>query len=101
MVAAFARRAEAPLRALWLSVAAITVGQLFYVNNGYSQINTQRFTLDFMPVLFVLVAVGLRSETERGRATLWRGAIAYAALVNALVIAVLPALEGAFHALER
>jgi len=101
VVAAFARRAEAPLRALWLSVAAITVGQLLYVNNGYSQINTQRFTLDFMPVLFVLVAIGLRGETERGRSALWRGAIAYAALLNALVIAVLPALEGAFHALER
>ncbi len=101
VVAVFAHRAGAPVRALWLSVAAITVGQLFYLNNGASQINTQRFTLDFIPLLFVLVALGLRHEAERGRANLWYGAIAYAALLNALIIAVLPALEGAFHALER
>jgi hypothetical protein len=101
VVAAFASRAGAPMRALWLSVAAIVVGQLLYLNNGFSQTNTQRFTLDFMPVLFVLVAVGLRREAERGRARLWHGAIAYAALLNALVMAALPALDGVFHALER
>lgn len=100
-VAVFARRAETPLRMLWLSVAAIVMGQLLYLNNGFTQTNTQRFTLDFMPVLFVLVAIGLRSESDRGRAGIWRGAIAYAALLNALVIAVLPALEGAFRLLER
>ncbi len=101
VVAAFARRADAPTRALWLSVAAITLGQLLYLNNGFSQTNTQRFTLDFMPVLFVLVAIGLRREAERGRARLWHGAIAYAALLNALVMSLLPALDGAFRALER
>ena len=101
VVAGFANRAGAPVRALWLSVAAILVGQLLYLNNGFSQTNTQRFTLDFMPVLFVLVAIGLRREAVRGRVSLWHGAIAYAALLNALVMAVLPALDGAFHALER
>ena len=101
VVSAFAHRAGAPVRALWLSIAAIAVGQLLYVNNGASQVNTQRFTLDFMPLLFVLVALGLGREAERGRASLWYGAIAYAALLNALVIAVLPALEGAFQAVER
>ena len=101
VVAVFARRAEAPLRALWLSVAAITMGQLLYLNNGFSQTNAQRFTLDFMPVLFVLVAIGLRREAERGHAKLWHGVIAYATLLNALVISLLPALDGAFRALER
>jgi len=52
-------------------------------------------------VLFVLVAIGLRREADRGRARLWQGAIAYAVVVNALVHAVFPALDGAFHALER
>lgn len=100
-VAAFARRAGAPVRALWLSVAAIAVPQLLYLNNGASQINTQRFTLDFMPLLFVLVATGLRREEDRGRARLWHGAIAYAVVLNALLLAVLPSLEKAFQALER
>ncbi len=80
---------------------AIVGAQVLYLNNGFSQTNTQRFTLDFMPLLFVLVGFGLRREAERGRASLWHGAIAYAVLLNALVIAVLPALEGAFRALER
>lgn len=51
------------------------------------------FTLDFMPVLFVLIAIGLRREAERGRARLWHGAVAYAALLNALVFVLLPALR--------
>jgi len=101
VVATFARRAGAPIRALWLSVAATAAVHLLYLNNGASQVNTQRFTLDFIPVLFVLVAIGLRREADRDRARLWQGAIAYAVVVNALVHAVFPALDGAFHALER
>ncbi len=46
--------------------AVITVGlclihMLLYCNNGWVQINTQRFTLDFLPVLLVLIAYGARN----------------------------------------
>lgn len=93
--------AESTLPALWTSIGAIAVSQLFYLNNGATQINTQRFTLDFMPLLLVLIAMGMRREAERGRARLWRGGICYAILLNALALVLLPALEPAFRLLEK
>jgi hypothetical protein len=101
VLALFARRAQAPVRALWASIAATAAGHLLYFNNGADQHNAQRFTLDFMPLLFVLMAAGLSRESAGGRARLWRGAIVYAVLLNALCLTWLPALEIAFRALER
>src|SRR6185503_4704590 len=54
VLAVFAARAHGEVRALWVSVLAIAINQLFYLNNGASQINTQRFTLDFLPLMLVL-----------------------------------------------
>jgi hypothetical protein len=100
VLALFAARARGQVAALWVSVVAIAANQLFYVNNGAAQVNTQRFTLDFLPLLLVLIAMGMRREVERDRAGLWRGCIVYAALLNALMLVVLPALAPALRALD-
>lgn len=94
VVALFAPRAAGEVRALWISVAAIATGHLLYLNNGFAQVNTQRFTLDFTPLLLVLVAIGLRYEAARSRAWLWRGCIVYAILLNVLCLVLLPMLHG-------
>jgi hypothetical protein len=101
LVALFARRSQAPVRALWASIIAIAVGQLFYFNNGWVQQNTQRFTLDFLPLLFVLVAAGMTREIDAGRARLWRGCIVYAVLLNTVFLTFLPVLEAALRVLDR
>jgi hypothetical protein len=44
--------------ATWVTISLIFVGQLFYHNNGFEQVNTSRFTLDFLPLLIVLTALG-------------------------------------------
>jgi hypothetical protein len=62
----------------WVTIIVILVGQLFYHNNGYEQINTSRFTLDFLPLLIVLTALG----TAKVPFWLMKGMIAYAVILN-------------------
>jgi hypothetical protein len=76
--ALLARGNKALLIAAWASIALILVPQLFYYNNGWMQFNAQRFTLDFWPVLFVLVAMG----AARAPRTLWHAAIVFAIALN-------------------
>ena len=101
LLALFAAPAAGAVRAIWASVGAIAIIQLFYINNGASQINTQRFTMDFMPLLLVLIGMGMRREGERHRIGLWRGTMFYAVLLNVLVLVLLPVLGPAFKLLER
>lgn len=84
VIAAF--RAKGDKRILlgaWAGVLLPLLNALFYHNNGYIQYNTQRFTLDFMPVLILLVALGYRNSSEDLR-SYWKGMIVYSILLNAL-----------------
>jgi len=62
----------------WITIVFIFIGQLFYHNNGYEQINTSRFTLDFLPLLIVLMSLGV------SKIPLWliKGMISYAVALN-------------------
>lgn len=64
--------------AAWATVLIIFTGQLFYHNNGYEQVNTSRFSLDFLPLLFVLLSLGV------SKIPMWllKGMIGYAVLLN-------------------
>lgn len=73
-----ARGNRSLLIAAWASIALITVPQLFYYNNGWIQYNAQRFTLDFWPVLFVLMALGAQHAPQR----IWRATILFAIALN-------------------
>ena len=46
-------------RALWITVACVAAPALFYQNDGYFQFG-YRFSLDWMPFLFLLLAMGGR-----------------------------------------
>jgi hypothetical protein len=84
--AAFLARGNRPLlMAAWASIALIIVPQLFYYNNGWIQFNAQRFTLDFWPMLFVLIVLGAQRAPHR----LWRAAIIFAIALNAITWAFL------------
>ncbi|MCS6773503.1 MAG: glycosyl transferase family 39 [Anaerolineae bacterium] len=65
----------------WASVGLIVAQTLLYYNNGMLQWNAQRFTLDFLPALMVLVGVGMRSHTS-----VWVLAVAYAVALNAVAL---------------
>lgn len=62
----------------WITIIVILTGQLFYHNNGYHQINTTRFALDFLPLLVMLTALGARHVPS----WLFRGVIVYSILLN-------------------
>ncbi len=77
----------------WFSILAALVVTLFYHNNGAGQYNAQRFSLDYLPVLIILVARGGRRVPE----PLWKGLIGYSIGLNFLAFCVLPVLSAAIH----
>jgi hypothetical protein len=62
----------------WITILLILTGQLFYHNNGFHQINTTRFSLDFLPMLVVLTALGATHIPK----WLFKGMIGYAIVLN-------------------
>lgn len=65
---------------VWSTILIILIGELFYHNNGYEQVNTARFTLDFLPLLVVLMSLGIT------KIPMWlmKGFIAYAIILNVI-----------------
>ena len=74
------------LTGAWIAILCILLPTLCYYNNGYSQANVQRFTLDFLPFLLLPVARGLTRLPE----TLWRGFVLWSLWLNVLYWVVLP-----------
>jgi len=64
----------------WLTIVVILLGQLFYHNNGYEQVNTARFTLDFLPLLLLLMFLG----ANKIPGWLLKGMITYAIALNVI-----------------
>jgi hypothetical protein len=53
-------RDKPPLhRALWITVALVAIPSLLYMNSGWVQFG-YRFSLDYLPFLFMLIAIGGR-----------------------------------------
>jgi hypothetical protein len=73
-------------RAVWASVLLTLIPTLCYYNNGFEQWNCQRFTLDFLPLLLIPLALGVARLPE----WLWRPLLFYSIALNTLCLAVLP-----------
>ncbi|WP_350334266.1 hypothetical protein [Coralliovum pocilloporae] len=52
----------------WLVIALITGITLFYHSNGYTQVNVQRYTLDWLPILFLFLGWALRAPEAKATA---------------------------------
>lgn len=87
LLAPWARWDRPLLVAAWVSIALVLGGSLLYFNNGYQQSNTQRFSLDCLPLLVLLVALGARRHPE-----VLRAAVAYAVALNVLALVLVPLL---------
>jgi hypothetical protein len=70
--------------ASWITILIILTGQLFYHNNGWEQVNTSRFTLDFLPLLFVLTALGVKEIPM----WLFKSMVVYAVFLNILSFSI-------------
>lgn len=73
-----ARRDVAVFLAAWLGAGAVAIPDLLYYNTGWYQYG-YRFSLDFTPLLLVLMAYGLRPPVSR----LWGVAFSVALVVSA------------------
>lgn len=83
----FAAKADAPQKMrifFWLTITLIITGLLFYHNNGWMQVNSQRFALDFFPALIILIAAASKNTP------LWllRLTVLYSISLNALSFAI-------------
>lgn len=87
LCAFYARGHKGVVAAAWVAVALSLVHMLLYFNNGYVQLNTNRFTLDFIPLLMVLCGMGLKAAPT----ILWKAGIVWAISLNFLALAVLSA----------
>jgi len=72
----------------WVTITFCLLHMMLYYNNGWNQRNCQRFTMDFMPVLILLVALGI----DRAKSNLWKYAISYSVILNAVAHLVLPGI---------
>jgi hypothetical protein len=88
----FARHKTPLVRSAWMSIGLTLLPMLFYHNNGWSQVNGQRFSLDFLPVLMVVTALSV----QEGRRGLFHILTAYSVTLNAIALLVLPILTWAF-----
>lgn len=88
-IALLARWKRPLLWTAWLAVVATIAHVACYHNNGWTQYNTQRFSLDFLPILIVLVALGVTSVRD----IWWKAAIGYAVALNVLALLLLPILK--------
>jgi hypothetical protein len=68
------------LGSAWITIVFILTGFLFYHNNGFNQVNCMRFALDFLPLLFILIALGAKQAAP----WLFKGMIMYAIFLNLL-----------------
>ncbi len=72
------------LWAAWISIGLTVTHILFYHTNGWRQVNAYRYSLDFLPILILLVAIGL----NRIRSGIWKTAITYAVILNIVALSI-------------
>jgi hypothetical protein len=66
--------------AFWCTILLILAGTLLYHNNGWMQVNTQRFSMDFFPALLVLIASSYTAIPK----WLFHSFVAYSIALNCL-----------------
>lgn len=68
----------------WIPIVAIFTGLLFYHNNGKDQVNASRFTLDFLPLFFILTGLGAKHIPS----WLFKGMVLYAIAINLIATGI-------------
>jgi hypothetical protein len=77
-----------------MMIAVIAAPMLFYHSNGFTQYNAQRYTLDWLPILFVILAYTLRAPDVRpnvpnGLVAALKVLVTYAVALNVVTMAML------------
>jgi hypothetical protein len=70
----------------WFSIGLMIGSLLLYYNNGAFQQNGNRFALDFLPILILLVAAGSKHVNDK----IWKATIIYSIALNILALCLVP-----------
>lgn len=88
----------------WLGIMANIFQMLFYYNNGWNQYTGQRFSLDFLPVLLMIMAFSVRDyqkeHPQSSLLTVWKGFIVISVLQNAFILLAMPLLNRFFRIMK-
>jgi hypothetical protein len=84
--AIWARWKKSLLITAWISILIVLIGTLSYYNNGWVQYNVQRFSMDFLPVLIILIALGI----QHGKKPFWKALILFSVILNAITMLIIP-----------
>jgi hypothetical protein len=74
------------LSAAWISVGCILGVMLIYYSNGWWQQNTQRYALDFIPILVLLLALGMKRINIR----ILQALVSYSVVLNIFAMFIIP-----------
>lgn len=88
-IAFWAKWKRGLLWAAWLSIVGAIIHILLLVPANFNLVNNYRYTLDFFPVLILLVALG----TKRVAESLWKAAIIYSVVLNSVALLFVPFLR--------
>jgi len=93
----FYARADAKLLVGAVVIAIVAGITLFYHSNGFSQHNVQRYALDWLPVLYVLLLPALAADPDKAaeRLKMFRLLATYAIALNVAAFALTALTKGA------
>ena len=86
LFAFFAKWNRLLILSAWCSIGLTLLHMLFYYNNGFAQWNAQRFTLDFLSILILLVAM----SSQHVNKNIFRISIVYSVFLNIMALIFLP-----------
>lgn len=89
LLAIFAKGNKSLTYSAWVTVSLSLLPILLYYGNGHVQYNTQRYSLDFLPVLTLLVAFSLENVDRRILPIL----VMYSVLLNVVALILLPIIS--------
>ena len=75
----------------WSAISISLIHMMLYYNNGLVQVNTQRFTLDFLPLLLVLVALSLTSVKKY--LSFFYLSVVYSVTLNIIALLLFPHIK--------
>ncbi len=90
LISLFADIKKITVKAGWISIIMILLVSLLYYNNGWFQVNCQRFSLDFLPISMWLVGLGLKENNFK----IFKYFVIYSVFLNIISLVIVPIING-------
>lgn len=85
----------------WAIIGLVIVLELTYHNNGWRQINTQRFSMDYIPLLVIPLMHFLKTSVKADQLRLWKFLVVFAISLNVFFLVFIPIFNIAMQLASR